>query len=152
MTGTCCAQPQDETERIPPRGLPQAIVVDNGSVLISKALDVWIYRNGVRLHFIKLDQPVQNAFVESFTNQLRDKRLNELWSTSLFDAGRTIVNAGPKKRPINVKSAPSARTSSISSPDIIPPSAIMVSFSPAIWRQAFKSSADAGARSGYGPP
>ena len=35
------------------RGLPKAIVVDTGPVLVSKALDEWAYRYNVRLHFIE---------------------------------------------------------------------------------------------------
>ncbi|WES30180.1 IS3 family transposase [Varunaivibrio sulfuroxidans] len=72
------------------RGLPKAIVVDNGPELISKALDEWAYRNGVRLHFIEPGKPVQNAFVESFNGKFRDECLNEHWFTSLADARRTI--------------------------------------------------------------
>jgi putative transposase len=72
------------------RGLPRAIVVDNGPELISKALDEWAYRNGVRLAFIEPGKPVQNAFVESFNGKFRDECLNEHWFTSLHDARRTI--------------------------------------------------------------
>ena len=72
------------------RSLPKAIVVDNGPELISKALDEWAYRNGVRLHFIEPGKPVQNAFVESFNGKFRDECLNEHWFTSLADARRTI--------------------------------------------------------------
>ena len=72
------------------RKLPKAIVVDNGPELISKALDEWAYRNGVRLHFIEPGKPVQNAFVESFNGKFRDECLNEHWFTSLPDARRTI--------------------------------------------------------------
>jgi len=72
------------------RGLPAAIVVDNGPELISKALDEWAYRNGVRLHFIEPGKPIQNAFVESFNGRFRDECLNEHWFTSLADARKTI--------------------------------------------------------------
>jgi len=72
------------------RGLPKTIVVDNGPELISKALDEWAYRNGVRLHFIEPGKPVQNAFVESFNGKFRDECLNEHWFTSLADARRII--------------------------------------------------------------
>jgi putative transposase len=72
------------------RGLPKAIVVDNGPELISKALDEWAHRNGVRLNFIEPGKPVQNAFVESFNGKFRDECLNERWFTSLADARQTI--------------------------------------------------------------
>ena len=48
------------------RGLPQQIVVDNGSEFRSKAMDAWAYARGVQLRFIDPGKPVQNAFVESF--------------------------------------------------------------------------------------
>ena len=70
--------------------MPRAIVVDNGPELISKALDEWANRNGVRLHFIEPGKPVQNAFVESFNGKFRDECLNEHWFTCLQDARRTI--------------------------------------------------------------
>jgi len=58
------------------RKLPRAIVVDNGPELISKVLDEWAYRNGVRLHFIEPEKPIQNAFVESFNGKFRDECLS----------------------------------------------------------------------------
>ena len=72
------------------RGLPKAIVVDNGPELISMALDEWAYRNNVRLHFIEPGKPIQNAFVESFNGRFRDECLNEHWFISLANARRTI--------------------------------------------------------------
>ena len=48
------------------RGLPKAIVLDNGPEMRGLALDEWAYRNGVTLAFIDPGKPVQNAFVESF--------------------------------------------------------------------------------------
>jgi len=72
------------------RKLPRAIVVDNGSELVSKALDEWPYRNGVRLHFIEPGKPVQNAFIESFNGKFQDECLNEHWFTNLADARWTI--------------------------------------------------------------
>jgi len=65
---------------------PQAIVMDNGPELTSRALDQWAYGRGVRLHFIDPGKPVQNCFVESFNGTLRHECLNEHWFTSLYDA------------------------------------------------------------------
>ena len=70
--------------------MQKVIVVDTGPELISKALDGWVYRNNVRLHFIEPGKPFQNAFVESFNGRFRDECLNEHWFTSLADARRTI--------------------------------------------------------------
>ena len=72
------------------RGLPGAIVLDNGPEMTGKALDEWAWRNGVRLHFIEPGKPVQNAFVESFNGKFRDECLNENWFLDLADARRII--------------------------------------------------------------
>ena len=52
--------------------MPKAIVIDNGPELISKAINEWTYRDNVRLHFIEPGKPIQDAFVESFNDRLRD--------------------------------------------------------------------------------
>ena len=49
------------------RGLPAEIVLDNGPEMISKALDEWAYRRGVRLNFIEPGKPVQNGASRSAT-------------------------------------------------------------------------------------
>ena len=49
------------------RGLPAEIVLDNGPEMISKALDEWAYRKGVRLNFIEPGKPVQNGASRSAT-------------------------------------------------------------------------------------
>lgn len=69
---------------------PQAIVMDNGPELTSRALDQWAYGRGVRLHFIDPGKPVQNCFVESFNGTLRHECLNDHWFTSLFDAREKV--------------------------------------------------------------
>ncbi len=72
------------------RGLPAEIVLDNGPEMISKALDEWAYRRGVRLNFIEPGKPVLNSFVESFNGRFRDECLNEHWFLHLADARRII--------------------------------------------------------------
>lgn len=72
------------------RGLPAAIVIDNGPEFVGKALDAWAYRLGVRLQFIRPGKPVENAFIESFNGKFRDECLNEHWFTGLNDARFTI--------------------------------------------------------------
>ena len=74
------------------RGLPLEIVLDNGPEMISKALDEWAWRNGVRLNFIEPGKPTQNAFIESFNGRFRDECLNENWFLDLNDA-REIIEA-----------------------------------------------------------
>ena len=72
------------------RGLPEAMVVDNGPEFRGRALAAWSEERGVRLEFIQPGKPVQNAYVESFNGRLRDECLNANWFTSLTDARRKI--------------------------------------------------------------
>jgi putative transposase len=72
------------------RGLPGAIVVDNGPEFTGQALDAWAHLRGVKLLFIRPGKPVENAFIESFNGRLRDECLNQHWFLSLGDAQRTI--------------------------------------------------------------
>ena len=45
------------------RGSPRIIRVDNGPEFISKALDRWVYQNGVTLDFSRLGKPTDSSFV-----------------------------------------------------------------------------------------
>jgi putative transposase len=72
------------------RGLPEAIVVDNGPEFRGRALAAWSEERRVRLEFIQPGEPVQNAYVESFNGRLRDECLNANWFTGLRDARRKI--------------------------------------------------------------
>ena len=72
------------------RGLPKAIVLDNGPEFRGRALAAWSEERGVRLEFIQPGKPVQNAYVESFNGRLRDECLDAHWFTNLSDARRKI--------------------------------------------------------------
>jgi len=48
------------------RGLPETLVLDNGTELTSRAVLEWTNRTGVDWHYIAPGKPVQNAFIESF--------------------------------------------------------------------------------------
>ena len=72
------------------RGLPEAIVLDNGPEFRGRALAAWSEERGVRLEFIQPGKPAQNAFAESFNGRLRDECLNANWFTSLKDARQKI--------------------------------------------------------------
>ena len=72
------------------RGLPRAIVCDNGPEFAGQDLDEWAYAHGVVLAFIDPGKPTQNAFIESFNGTFREECLNENWFVSLYDAQRTI--------------------------------------------------------------
>ncbi len=63
-------KPRAMTTTFHTRSAP-TIDADNGPELISKAADEWAYGNGVGLHFIEPDKPVQNAIVESFNGKFR---------------------------------------------------------------------------------
>jgi putative transposase len=56
---------------------PKVISVDNGPEFVSKALDEWAHRNGVKLAFSRLGTPTDNAYIESFNGRLREECLNQ---------------------------------------------------------------------------
>jgi putative transposase len=68
------------------RGAPASITVDHGTEFMSKALEEWAYRRGVKLDFIRPGKPVENAYIESFNGRLRDECLNVNQFVSLDDA------------------------------------------------------------------
>lgn len=74
------------------RGLPSAIICDNGSEYVSKVMDQWAYRNRVELKFIQPGKPTQNGFIESFNGRFRHECLNQHWFESL-DQAREIIEA-----------------------------------------------------------
>ncbi len=67
-------------------GMPERIAVDNGPEFVSKALDAWAYRNGVRLEFSRPGKPTDNAFAESFNGHFRAECLDCHWFASLEEA------------------------------------------------------------------
>jgi len=72
------------------RGLPRVIQTDNGPEFTGHKLDLWSYRNRVKLFFIEPGKPVQNAHIESFNGRLRAECLNLEWFTSLRQAQEVI--------------------------------------------------------------
>jgi len=66
--------------------VPKEIFVDNGPEFISRALDEWAHRHGVKLMFSRPGTPPDNAYIESFNGRLRQECLNENWFLSLSDA------------------------------------------------------------------
>ncbi len=71
-------------------GAPARIAIDNGPEFVSKALDAWAYRNGVRLEFSRPGKPTDNAFAESFNGHFRVECLDQHWFASLEEARQTI--------------------------------------------------------------
>jgi len=72
------------------RGAPESITVDNGTEFASKAMDLWAYKNGVHLDFIRPGKPVENGYIESFNGRLRDECLNVEVFFTLADARRKL--------------------------------------------------------------
>jgi len=71
-------------------GTPISITVDHGTEFMSKALEDWAWRRGVKLDFIRPGKPNENGHIESFNGRLRDECLNVSQFTSLDDARRQI--------------------------------------------------------------
>jgi putative transposase len=72
------------------RGLPEVITSDNGPEFAGKALDEWASWKGIKLNFIRLGKPVEDALAESFNGSFRDECLNTNWFLSLEDATEKI--------------------------------------------------------------
>src|SRR5690606_17690410 len=68
------------------RGLPEAIVLDNGAEFTGKVFTGWARKHGVELKFIQPGKPMQNGFVESFNGTFRHECLDAHWFTSIGDA------------------------------------------------------------------
>jgi len=75
-------------------GKPKSILVDNGQEFISKELDLWAYANKISLDFSIPGKLTDNAFIESFNSQFRQKCLNQHWFLSLEDAKSQISRCG----------------------------------------------------------
>ncbi len=72
------------------RGVPAAIVSDNGPEFCSQAVDAWAHARSVQLRFIRPGKPVENAVVESFNGRCRDECLNEHLFVSIEEARATL--------------------------------------------------------------
>ncbi len=71
-------------------GLPEIMVIDQGSEFTSRAFLGWAEKRGIDLRFIDPGKPNQNAYIESFNGKFRDECLNVHWFESLEDARRII--------------------------------------------------------------
>ena len=69
---------------------PAMLSIDNGPEFISRALDAWAHRHGVKLEFSRPGKPTDNAFIEAFNRRCRDECLNLHWFDSLEEAQTTI--------------------------------------------------------------
>jgi putative transposase len=73
------------------KGQPEVITLDNGTEFTSKHFDAWAFGRDIRLDFIAPGRPMENAFIESFNDKLRNECLNLHWFQSLEEA-RQIIN------------------------------------------------------------
>ncbi len=72
------------------RGVPKMLFCDNGSEFTGQMMDLWAYRNGVKIDFSRPGKPTDNAFCESFNGTFRAECLDTNWFQSLPEAKRII--------------------------------------------------------------
>ena len=72
------------------RGTAKLLFCDNGSEFTSQAMDLWAYKNGVKIDFSRPGKPTDNAFVESFNGTFRDECLDIHWFETLGEAKQLI--------------------------------------------------------------
>jgi len=70
--------------------VPKEIFVDNGPEFVSRALDDWAHRHGVKLTFSRPGTPTDSAYIESFNARLQPECLNENWFLSLSAAQKKL--------------------------------------------------------------
>ncbi len=87
MSGRCMTR--ELSDLIRRRGKPDVIVSDNGTEITSQAVLVWCQDAGIGWHYAP-GKPMQNAFVGSFNDSLRDECLNENLFGNLAEARRII--------------------------------------------------------------
>ncbi|WP_433964538.1 IS3 family transposase [Tunturiibacter gelidiferens] len=72
------------------RGVPKLLFCDNGSEFTGQMLDLWAYRNSVKIDFSRPGKPTDNAFVESFNGTFRSECLDTNWFQNLTEAKQII--------------------------------------------------------------
>ena len=76
------------------RGVPKVLFCDNGAEFTGQMMDMWAYRNGVKIDFSRPGKTTDNAFCESFNGTFRaeclDTALDFLIKPFDFD---TLLNA-----------------------------------------------------------
>jgi putative transposase len=72
------------------RGVPKVLFCDNGSEFTVQMMDLWAYRNGVKIGFSRPGKPTDNAFCESFNGTFRAECLDTNWFQILTEAKHII--------------------------------------------------------------
>ena len=70
--------------------VPKLLFCDNGSEFTSQAMDLWAYRNDVKIDSSRPGKPTDNAFVESFNGTFRAECLDTHWFIDLKEAKHLI--------------------------------------------------------------
>jgi len=60
------------------RGVPKVLFCDNGPEFTGQLMDLWAYRNAVKIDFSRPGKPTDNAFCESFNGTFRHRQLQTL--------------------------------------------------------------------------
>lgn len=72
------------------RGAPRVLFCDNGPEFTGQMMDLWAYKNEVKIDFSRPGKPTDNAFCESFNGTFRSECLDTNWFNNLEDARRII--------------------------------------------------------------
>jgi transposase InsO family protein len=92
------------------RGAPKVLFCDNGSEFTGQMMDMWAYRNDVKIDFSRPGKPTDNAFCESFNGTFRAECLDTNWFQSLPEAKQVIEAWRPIKSVLgNVSFSPHQR-------------------------------------------
>ena len=75
------------------RGVPKVLFCDNGSEFTGQMMDMWAYRNGVKIDFSRPGKPTDNAYVESFNGSFRDECLDTVKGSSHCTKARQAIEA-----------------------------------------------------------
>ena len=74
----------------PPTLCSKCFVWCYGAKFTGQMMDLWAYRNGVKIDFSRPGKPTDNAFCESFNGTFRSERLDTDWFSNLEDARQLI--------------------------------------------------------------
>ena len=72
------------------RSTPKVLFCDNGPEFAGQMMDLWAYKNEVKIDFSRPGKPTDNAFCESFNGIFRSECLDTNWFSNLEDARRII--------------------------------------------------------------
>ena len=82
------------------RGVPKVLFCDNGAEFSGQMLDLWAYKNGVKIDFFRPGNPADNAFCESFKSTFRAKCLDISWFPNLPEA-KQLIEAWRQECPVS---------------------------------------------------